>query len=134
MGQIGTMLRALYRLFAFDRSPYIANAGDIGIVAVTLVVDYGVHSTSAEGHKFYGGASIGFRPGVTSRWTSVHHRAARTSQRLLRVPVNWDSRPFTITQGARQLARQRWLTLWHGPHAFAPSHHHAQPRRTSSTA
>ena len=57
--------RALDRPQAFSRSPYIANAGNIGIIAVTLVVDYGVYSSSGQSRNLGGGASVGYKPGVT---------------------------------------------------------------------
>lgn len=59
-----TSFRALDRPQAFTRSPYIAHDGKLGIIAVTLVVDYGVYSSSGEaGH--HGKAETGFRLGVT---------------------------------------------------------------------
>jgi hypothetical protein len=47
------------------RSPYVANAANMGVLAVTLVVDYGVYSTSGNTTKFASKSSIGFKPGVT---------------------------------------------------------------------
>ena len=64
MGQQLSAFRALDRPEAFSRSPYIAHDGHLGIIAVTLVVDYGVYSSS--GQKGLGkNATVGFKPGVT---------------------------------------------------------------------
>jgi hypothetical protein len=49
---------------AFARSPYIAHDGKIGIIAVTLVVDYGVYSSSGRSNKMGKAATVGFKPGV----------------------------------------------------------------------
>jgi hypothetical protein len=65
LGQQMTPFRALDMPQAFARSPYIAHDGAIGVIAVTLVVDYGVYSSSGESHKLGGGASAGFLPGVS---------------------------------------------------------------------
>lgn len=56
--------RALDRPIAFDRSPYIARDGNIGVLAVTLVVDYGAYSSSG-GQRSFGKASASFSPSVT---------------------------------------------------------------------
>lgn len=63
-GQQGAAFRVLDRPLAFARSPYIANAGDIGVIAVTLVVDYGVYSSSGESNHRRD-AQTGFDLGVT---------------------------------------------------------------------
>ena len=56
--------RMLDRPQPFTRSPYIAHDGKIGIIAVTLVVDYGVYSSSGRSNKVGKGASVGFKEGV----------------------------------------------------------------------
>jgi hypothetical protein len=61
-----TAFRVLDRTQAFLRSPYIAHDAGIGIIAVTLVLDYGVYSTSGYSGKLYGGAQVGFKPGVAA--------------------------------------------------------------------
>jgi hypothetical protein len=58
--------RALDRTQAFLRSPYVAHDAGVGIIAVTLVLDYGVFSTSGYSGKLYGGSQVGFKPGVTA--------------------------------------------------------------------
>ena len=64
MGEQSMMFRSLDRPESFTRSPYIAHDGHLGIIAVTLVVDYGVYSSS--GRKGLGkNASVGFKRGVT---------------------------------------------------------------------
>lgn len=50
---------------ALSRSAYVANAANMGVLAVTLVVDYGVYSTSGNTTKFSSKSSVGFKPGVT---------------------------------------------------------------------
>ncbi len=58
--------RVLDRTQSLLRSPYIAHDANIGIIAVTLVLDYGVFSTSGYSGKLYGGSQVGFRAGVTA--------------------------------------------------------------------
>ncbi|WP_295637911.1 hypothetical protein [Novosphingobium sp.] len=51
---------------AFGRTPMVGYIAQVGTIAVTLVVDYGVYSTSGVSGKGFGGkASAGFLPGVT---------------------------------------------------------------------
>jgi hypothetical protein len=51
---------------AFQRSAYLARDADLGVIAVSLVVDYGVYSSSGENiHAFGGQAATSWRPGVT---------------------------------------------------------------------
>ena len=50
---------------AVSRSPYIANTAEMGVLAVTLVVDYGVYSSSGNTTKFSSKSTVGFKPGVT---------------------------------------------------------------------
>jgi hypothetical protein len=64
MGQQMSAFRALDRPQAFTRSPYIAHDGDIGVIAVTLVVDYGAYSSTGR-KKGMGGADASFNPGIT---------------------------------------------------------------------
>jgi hypothetical protein len=63
-GQQGAAFRVLDRPQAFARSPYIAHDGDLGVIAVTLVVDYGVYSSSGESNHRRD-AQTGFKMGVT---------------------------------------------------------------------
>lgn len=65
MGQQMSMFRGLDRPLAFLRSPYLAHDGGLGIIAVTLVVDYGVYSSSGRKSSFFGGVTIDFKPGAT---------------------------------------------------------------------
>jgi hypothetical protein len=64
LGQQLSAFRVLDMPQAFTRSPYLAHDGDIGVIAVTLVVDYGVYSSSGE-KKGFGAAKTSFRPGAT---------------------------------------------------------------------
>ena len=87
---------------AFGRSPYLARDANIGIIAVNLVVDYGVYSSSGERmHAFGGGASTGFLPGVAlaagnavDRGTVVHYWGPKSggfpAYAFLQVPVRSD--------------------------------------------
>lgn len=51
---------------AYQRSPYLAHDADLGVIAVSLVIDYGVYSSSGEKlHAFGGKAATSWRPGVT---------------------------------------------------------------------
>ena len=59
-----TELRLFDRPQAFTRSPYIAHDGKVGIIAVTLVVDYGVYSSSGRSNKVGKGAMVAFKEGV----------------------------------------------------------------------
>ncbi len=61
-GSFGASMRVFDSPVAFKRSPYIAHDGKLGIVAVTLVVDYGLDSSNGE--RKYGKAKVGFEPGV----------------------------------------------------------------------
>jgi hypothetical protein len=64
-GEQLSALRVLGNPQAFSRSPYIAHDGKVGIIAVTLVMDYGVYSTSGERRSFGGTSKVGFKPGLT---------------------------------------------------------------------
>jgi hypothetical protein len=48
---------------AFTRSAYLAHDANVGVIAVSLVLDYGVYSSSGE-KRGLGGASASFLPGV----------------------------------------------------------------------
>lgn len=61
-----TAFRVLDRTQAFLRSPYIAHDASIGIIAVTLVLDYGVYSTSGYSGRLYGNSQVGFKTGVAA--------------------------------------------------------------------
>ena len=64
MGQQMSAFRVLDKPQAFSRSPYIAHDGNIGVIAVTLVIDYGAYSSSGE-RRGMGKASASFEPGAT---------------------------------------------------------------------
>ena len=64
-GQLLSPFRALDRPQAFTRSPYLAYDGKLGIIAVTLVVDYGVYSSTGETKKLKVEPKVDFLPGVT---------------------------------------------------------------------
>ncbi len=64
-GELATAFRAFDRPQAFTRSPYLAHDAKLGIIAVTLVIDYGVYSSSGETRKIKAGSEVGFLPGVT---------------------------------------------------------------------
>ena len=57
--------RVLDRPQAMTRSPYLAHDGNLGIIAVTLVLDYGVYSTTGETKKLKVEPKVDFLPGVT---------------------------------------------------------------------
>jgi hypothetical protein len=65
LGQQLTPFRALDNPQAFSRSPYIAHDAGIGVIAVTLVVDYGVYSSTGEKRSAGGSAAVGFKAGAT---------------------------------------------------------------------
>jgi len=67
-GQFGTQaisFRALDKPQAHSRSPYLAYDGKLSILAVTIVVDYGVYSSSGLAGTTGAGASVDYKPGVT---------------------------------------------------------------------
>lgn len=129
-GQLFTPFRALDRPEAFTRSPYLAHEGKIGIVAVTLVIDYGVYSTTGETKKLKVLPKVDFLRGVTAqacsfadtatlaeyggpgfRWirgyrTSLRYEtsALSSSSRLL----NWRFVPVSFSS-SRSTAESRFL-------------------------
>jgi hypothetical protein len=66
-GQLLSPFRALDRPQAFTRSAYLAHDGNLGIIAVTLVIDYGVYSTTGETKKLKVEPKVDFVPGVTAQ-------------------------------------------------------------------
>ncbi len=66
-GQLMSPFRVLDRPQAFTRSPYLAYDGKLGIIAVTLVIDYGVYSTTGETKKLKVEPKVDFLPGVTAQ-------------------------------------------------------------------
>jgi hypothetical protein len=62
--QTASIGRQLDHPVAFGRSPYIAHDGNLGVIAVTLIVDYGVATTTGEKRRLGGSAETGFAPGV----------------------------------------------------------------------
>jgi hypothetical protein len=64
-GQQMTAFRALDRTQAYQRSPYVARDANVNAIAVTLVVDYGVYSSSGNRRGFGKRVSTGFEEGAT---------------------------------------------------------------------
>ena len=64
-GQLFSPFRALDRPQAFTRSAYLAHDANLGIIAVTLVLDYGVYSTTGESKKLKVLPKVEFHEGVT---------------------------------------------------------------------
>jgi hypothetical protein len=60
---------------AFQRSPYLAAAGKIGVIAVTMVVDYGIHFNTGDTPRFNAKMEVGFNPGVTVQSGSFYDTA-----------------------------------------------------------
>ena len=65
-GETSQTFRVLDRPQAYSRSPYIARDANLGIIAVTLVIDYGVYSTTGRSISRKG-SSVGFAPGVSAQ-------------------------------------------------------------------
>lgn len=65
LGQQMVGLRALDRTQAYQRSPYVARDANATAIAVTLVVDYGVYSTTGNRRGFGKKVSTGFEEGAT---------------------------------------------------------------------
>jgi hypothetical protein len=59
--------RVLDRPEAMTRSPYLAYDGHLGIIAVTLVIDYGVYSTTGETRKRKEEVKVDFEKGVAAQ-------------------------------------------------------------------
>ena len=59
--------RTLDRTQAYQRSPYLAHDGRIGIIAVTLVVDYGTYKNTGDTKKFNAKMEVSYTPGVTAQ-------------------------------------------------------------------
>ena len=64
-GQQMVAFRALDRTQAYTRSPYVARDANVTALAVTIVVDYGVYSTSGNRKGFGKKVSTGFEEGAT---------------------------------------------------------------------
>ena len=64
-GQLLSPFRVLDRPQAFTRSAYLAHDANLGIIAVTLVIDYGVYSTTGETKKLKVLPKLEFLQGVT---------------------------------------------------------------------
>ena len=64
-GQLLSPFRVLDRPQAFTRSAYLAHDANLGIIAVTLVIDYGVYSTTGETKKLKVLPKVDFLQGVT---------------------------------------------------------------------
>jgi hypothetical protein len=63
-GELFLPFRAFDRPQAMTRSPYLAHDANLGIIAVTLVIDYGVYSTTGETKKLHGQVQVSFDQGV----------------------------------------------------------------------
>ena len=96
---------------AYKRSPYLAHDGAVGIIAVTLVVDYGVYSSSGERHSFMGTSKVGFKPGVTigagnhiDSGSLIEYWGPNSggfpAQAFLQIPVRSDA-PFWTADGLK---------------------------------
>jgi len=66
-GQMLSGFRVLDRPQALTRSPYLAYDAKLGIIAVTLVIDYGVYSTTGETRKLKVLPKVEFTQGVTAQ-------------------------------------------------------------------
>ena len=62
-----SMFRVLDKTQAVSRSPYLAYDGKIGIVAVTLVVDYGTYKNTRDTKAFNAKMEVSYTPGVTAQ-------------------------------------------------------------------
>ena len=113
-GQANASFRALDTPLAFKRSPYIAQAANLGIIAVTLVVDYGVYSSSGESNRLGAGAKTSFLPGVAiaagnlvDHGTLVEywgtHSGGFPAYALVQQPIRSD-RPFGAQQDVSRSA------------------------------
>jgi hypothetical protein len=65
--QLFLPFRALDRPQAMTRSPYLAYDAKLGIIAVTLVIDYGVYSTTGETRKAHDTVKVEFEKGVAAQ-------------------------------------------------------------------
>ena len=95
---------------AYGRTPMVAYAAQVSALAVTLVVDYGVYSTSGVSRQsFSGKAAASFLPGVAVAAGSGVDRASMINfwkpnsggfggQATLQIPVRSDA-PFIINRG-----------------------------------
>lgn len=97
---------------AFARSAYIAYAAQVGAIGVTLVVDYGVYSTSGVSKRSFGGkAAASFLSGVTvaagsgvDRATSLTYWKPNSggfgAMASLQLPVRSEA-PFIVDRGSQ---------------------------------
>ena len=60
-----SLFRAMDRTQAYQRSAYLAHDAKVGIIAVTLVVDYGTYKTT--GDAKFNSMDVSFTPGVTAQ-------------------------------------------------------------------
>lgn len=65
MGQQMLAFRTLDRTQAYQRSAYVAHDADVTAIAVTMVIDYGVYSSSGNRKGFGKKVSTGFEEGAT---------------------------------------------------------------------
>ena len=74
-GQSAPAFRGFDSPQAFSRSPYIAAAANLGVIAVTLVIDYGTYSSTGETKRLKDAPEIVFRSGVTAQGGSFFDTA-----------------------------------------------------------
>ncbi len=96
---------------AFGRTPMVAYIGQVGAIAITLVVDYGIYSTSGMSKKgFDGKATASFLPGVSvvagagiDRATIMNYWKPNSggfgAQATLQIPVRSDA-PFIASRSS----------------------------------
>jgi hypothetical protein len=96
---------------AFGRTPMVAYVAQVGAIAVTLVIDYGVYSTSGVAGRGFGGkASASFLPGVSvaagggiDRATMMNYWKPNSggfgAQATLQIPVRSEA-PFIVNRGS----------------------------------
>jgi hypothetical protein len=65
--QLFLPFRAFDRPQAMTRSPYLAYDAKLGIIAVTLVIDYGVYSTTGETRKVHDEVKVEFEKSVAAQ-------------------------------------------------------------------
>jgi hypothetical protein len=75
MGQLSGAFAGLDSPQAFARSPYLAATANIGIIAVTEVIDYGTFTNTGNTKKFNAEMKVGFTPGVTVQGGSFYETA-----------------------------------------------------------
>ncbi|WP_293907624.1 hypothetical protein [Phenylobacterium sp.] len=75
IGQMAAAFQGLDSPQAFARSPYLAHDANLGIIAVTLVVDYGTYVNTGDTKRFNAEMAVGFTAGVTVQGGSFYDTA-----------------------------------------------------------